>query len=265
MLGGDNDERNPKDWKTYDEFAYGIDTNRLPASEALSGSSYKIGFDDGRRLDLAFGRGEARWSDGKESATDKAEVIEVAPNTYFIEIVFAGRPREAETLILNVETRRAFSIYSIVRDARDAVGEPQVAQIFRPGVIEGGTSSGPAPAESRDLIGLRAHFTYSPNHVYEHTYLSAERYAWQCLVGVQRGQGDVDMASYWKFDDGQYLFTFREFLIPVASVFFFNFESGRSTGKFLGVTGAGQAANNPAGAFMRKASMTFYPAEFGPV
>jgi len=82
---------------------------------------------------------------------------------------------------------------------------------------------------------------------------------------VQRGQGDVDMASYWKFDDGQYLFTFREFLIPVASVFFFNFESGRSTGKFLGVTGAGQVANNPAGAFMRKASMTFYPAEFGPV
>ena len=51
----------------------------------------------------------------------------------------------------------------------------------------------------------------------------------------------------------------------VASVFFFNFESGRSTGKFLGVTGAGEVANNPAGAFMRKASMTFYPAEFAPV
>ncbi|MDR9784458.1 MoaF N-terminal domain-containing protein [Rhizobium sp. 268] len=249
---------NPKDWKTYDEFAYGIDTNRLPASEALSGSSYKIGFDDGRRLDLAFGRGEARWSDGKESATDKAEVIEVAPNTYFIEIVFAGRPREAETLILNVETRRAFSIYSIVRDARDAVGEPQVAQIFRPGVIEGGTSSGPAPAESRDLIGLRAHFTYSPNHVYEHTYLSAERYAWQCLVGVQRGHGDVDLTTTYKFDENQYVFTFREFKIAVASTFFYNFNDMRSTGKFLGITGAGRIQNSPAGAFIRKASMTYY-------
>ncbi|ACI57704.1 conserved hypothetical protein (plasmid) [Rhizobium leguminosarum bv. trifolii WSM2304] len=249
---------NPKDWKTYDEFAYGIDTNRLPASEALAGSSYEIGFEDGRQLDLAFGKGEAKWSDGKESATDKAEVIEVAPNTYFIEVVFAGRPREAETLILNVETRRALSIYSIVRDASDAVGEPQVAQIFRPGVIEGGAASGPAPAESRDLIGLRAHFTYSPNHVYEHTYLSAERYAWQCLVGIQRGHGDVDLTTTYKFDENQYVFTFREFKIPVASTFFYNFDDMRSTGKFLGITGDGRIQNSPAGAFIRKASMTYY-------
>lgn len=44
----------------------------------------------------------------------------------------------------------------------------------------------------------------------------------------------------------------------MASVFFFNFASGRSTGKFLGLTGAGEIANNPAGAFLRKASMTYY-------
>ncbi|PDT14809.1 molybdenum cofactor biosynthesis protein F [Rhizobium sp. J15] len=249
---------NPKDWKTYDEFAYGIDTNRLPASDALAGSSYRIGFDDGRMLDLAIGKGEAEWSDGRESATDKAEVIEVAPNTYFIEIVFAARPREAETLILNVETRRALSIYSIVRDAKDAAGEPQVAQIFRPGIVEGGAASGPEPAESRDLIGLRAHFTYSPNHVYEHTYLSSQRYAWQCLVGVQRGHGDVDLTTTYKFDENQYVFTFREFKIPVASTFFYNFDDMRSTGKFLGITGDGRIQNSPAGAFIRKASMTYY-------
>ncbi|WHO76710.1 MoaF C-terminal domain-containing protein [Rhizobium sp. BT03] len=249
---------NPKDWKTYDEFAYGIDTNRLPASDALAGSSHRIGFDDGRILDLAFGKDEAEWSDGKESATDKAEVIEVAPNTYFIEIVFAGRPREAETLILNVETRRVLSIYSIVRDAKDAAGEPQVAQVFRPGIVEGGAASGPEPAESRDLIGLRAHFTYSPNHVYEHTYLSSQRYAWQCLVGVQRGHGDVDLTTTYRFDENQYVFTFREFKIPVASTFFYNFDDMRSTGKFLGITGDGRIQNSPAGAFIRKASMTYY-------
>ena len=116
--------QNPKDWKTYDQFAYGIDTNRLPATEALAGSSHTISFEDGRRFELAFARGEVKWSDGKDSATDKAEVIEVAPNTYFVEIVFAGRSKEAETLILNIQTRRVLSIYSIVRDAKDAVGEP---------------------------------------------------------------------------------------------------------------------------------------------
>ena len=107
--------------------------------------------------------------------------------------------------------------------------------------------------------------TYSPNHTYEHTYLSSERYAWQCLVGVQRGHGDVDMASYWKFDDGIYAFTFREFLIPVASVFLFNFRDMRSTGKVLGGTGEGAVSNSPAGAFISKASMTFYPLGVEPV
>ena len=250
--------QNPKDWKTYDQFAYGIDTNRLPATEALAGSSHTISFEDGRRLELAFARGEVKWSDSKNSATDKAEVIEVAPNTYFVEIVFAGRSKEAETLILNIQTRRVLSIYSIVRDAKDAVGEPQVAQIFRPGAMEGGAASGSVPHESRDLIGLRAHFTYSPNHVYEHTYLSSQRYAWQCLVGVQRGHGDVDLTTTYKFDENLYIFAFREFKIAVASTFFYNFNDMRSTGKFLGITGDGRIQNSPAGAFIRKASMTYY-------
>lgn len=250
--------QNPKDWKTYDEFAYGIDTNRLPATEALAGSSHKISFEDGRTLELGFAKGEVKWSDGKEGGTDKVEAIEVAPKTYFVEIVFAGRPKEAETLILNIETRRVLSIYSLVRDAKDAVGEPQVSQIFRPGIIEGGAASGPVPHESRDLIGLRAHFTYSPNHVYEHTYLSSQRYAWQCLVGVQRGHGDVDLTTTYKFDENLYIFTFREFKIAVASTFLYNFNDMRSTGKFLGITGDGRIQNSPAGAFIRKASMTYY-------
>ncbi|TWB58341.1 molybdenum cofactor biosynthesis protein F [Rhizobium sp. ERR 922] len=250
--------QNPKDWKTYDEFAYGIDTNRLPATEALTGSTHKIAFDDGRRLELSFAKGEVKWSDGKDSGNDLSEVIEVAPKTYFVEIIFAGRPREAETLILSTETRRVLSIYSVVRELKDSVGEPQVAQIFRPGVIEGGAASGPVPHESRDLIGLRAHFTYSPNHVYEHTYLSSQRYAWQCLVGVQRGHGDVDLTTTYKFDENLYIFTFREFKIAVASTFFYNFKDMRSTGKFLGITGDGRIQNSPAGAFIRKASMTYY-------
>ncbi len=250
--------QNPKDWKTYDEFAFGIDTNRLPATDALTGSSYKIGFDDGRALELAFVNGKVKWSEGKNGDTDKAEVIEVAPKTYFVEIIFAGRPREAETLILNTETRRVLSIYSVVREPKESVGEPQVAQIFRPGIIEGGAASGPVPHETRDLIGLRAHFTYSPNHVYEHTYLSSQRYAWQCLVGVQRGHGDVDLTTTYKFDDNLYIFTFREFKIAVASTFLYNFNDMRSTGKFLGITGDGRIQNSPAGAFIRKASMTYY-------
>ena len=161
----------------------------------------------------------------------------------------------------------ALAIETRVREAAEASGEPRPVQSFTAGVFgdDASAATGLVPAPTRDLIGLRTHQVYSPRHTYEHTYLNSQRYAWQCLVGVQRGQGDVDLASYYRFAENRYVFAFREFLIPVASVFFFDFERMRSTGKFLGITGDGTIANNPAGAFLRKVSMTFYPSEAQPV
>jgi hypothetical protein len=51
----------------------------------------------------------------------------------------------------------------------------------------------------------------------------------------------------------------------VASVFFLNFRNSRSTGKFLGLTQAGAVQNRRAGAFIQRASMTFYSAGTEPV
>ena len=261
----------PAGWKNYDDFAAGIATNRLRPSDALVGQTLTLRFERSD-LRLAFNAAhEMAWTETGAhagSGQDWCEAIEVAPATYFIDFTTISRPSHAMTLVVNLRTRRVLSVRSRIRYAAEAGAEPRVAQDFLAGALRGDGedgADGAVPHPTRDLIGLRTWQVYSPEHTYEHTYLSSERYAWQCLVGVQRGQGDVDMASYWKFDDEQYLFTFREFLIPVASVFFFNFASGRSTGKFLGITGAGQVANNPAGAFMRKASMTFYPTEFAPV
>ena len=152
-----------------------------------------------------------------------------------------------------------FKSWDILVAPEPTPGQPQVSQIFSPGVLGEGALGGTEPAPSRDLIGLRAHYRYSPNHLYEHTYLSSERYCWQCLEGEQRGHGDVDLASVYKIAEGRYVFTFREFKIPVASVFFLNFEDRMSTGKFLGITGDGAIANNPAGATLQRMSQTFYP------
>ena len=248
----------PKDWKQFDDFAAGIATNRLPLTNALAGQSLRITFEDGRVLNLALSAMEVQWSDTSGHGTARAETILVAPDTYFIDIAFADLLTEAETLIVNTKTGQTLSIRSIVRDAGTHLGEPRVAQIFRAGRVDGTNNGAAAPHLTRDLIGLRAHYTYSANHVYEHTYLSSERYAWQCLVGVQRGHGDVDLTTTYKFADNQYVFTFREFIIPVASTFFYNFDDMISTGKFLGVTGAGAIENSPAGATIRKVSMTTY-------
>jgi hypothetical protein len=254
------DTQTPAEWKNYDDFASGIATNRLPQSAALAGKKCHIEFDDGRKLHLDFvGPSQLAWVDQEGKGSDNCDVVCTAPDTYFVDVAFAAHPREAETLILNLKTGRVLSIRSVVRDAGANPGEQRVAQIFRAGMIEGTPPNHSlVPAPSRDLIGLRAHYTYSPNHVYEHTYLSSTRYAWQCLVGVQRGHGDVDLTTTYKFAEGQYIFTFREFIIPVASTFFYNFDDLRSTGKFLGVTGAGLVENSPAGAYIRKVSISYY-------
>jgi hypothetical protein len=182
-------------------------------------------------------------------------------------MTFASRPNEDEAFVVNLRTRRVLSVHERLRDADEAKGEPRVLQDYTPGIIgdPAVAAEGIEPAPTRELIGLTAHYEYSPHHVYEHIYLSSERYAWQNLVGVQRGHGDVDLATTFKFADKQYVFGFREFIIPVASIFFYNYDAMRSTGKFLGVTSQGRIENKPAGAFIVVKSRTVYSEGKAPV
>jgi hypothetical protein len=262
----------PAGWKNYEDFAEGIATNRLPATKRLGGKLYRMTFSDGSDMNLKFLDGTAlewRVTAGPHSGTsgkDWYEAIDVAENVIFIDTYFVSRPREATTVIVNTATRRLLAIISMVGEKK-VEGEPQVRQEFLTGVLgdPNVAPAGPEPAPTRDLIGLRSLYRYSPNHVYEHIYLSSQRYSWQCLKGVQRGHADTDLATTYKFDKDQYIFTFREFIIPVASVFFYNMQQLRSTGKFLGITSSGKIENNPAGAFIQKASITMYPDDAQPV
>ena len=262
----------PMDWKNYEDFAAGIATNRLPSTGRLAGSELRISLADGTDGMIKFVDGkifEWRFASGPHSGTsgrDWYEAIDVAEDVVFIDTLFRSRPREAMTLIVNTQTRRVLVVVSAVAEEK-VPGEPQVRQQFLTGVLgdPSVTPRGPEPAPTRDLIGLRSLYRYSPEHVYEHIYLNSKRYCWQCLVGVQRGHGDTDLATTYRFDEDQYIFTFREFIIPVASVFFYDMKQLRSTGKFLGITSSGEIQNNPAGATIQKVSMTFYPQDAQPV
>ena len=263
-----SDLNRPAGWKHFDDFAAGIATNRLPTTPALRGQAFKITLTTGRTINLAFTADDTvAWSEANNAGADWCEALEVAPDAFFISMTFAVRPTEDEAFIINTRTRRVLSVRERVRAADEAPGEPRVAQVYAAGAL-GDPSIAPTgiePAPTRDLIGLTAHYQYSPNHLYEHIYLSSERYAWQNLIGVQRGHGDVDLATTWKFDENQYVFGFREFIIPVASLFFYNWDAMRSTGKFLGVTRQGRIENKPAGAFIEKKCRTVYDKDRSPV
>lgn len=251
----------PPGWKNYDDFALGIATNRLPSSEALAGRRLRIVLPE-TTLELQPQPQHAlQWREaGGAKGSGWYDAVPTTGTSWFIDLTRDDRPAEALTLIVDTQSLRVLAVRSTILDAAAAGGDPRVAQTFSVGTLgdDPAAASGELPAPTRDLIGLRTHQTYSPHHTYEHSYLNSQRYAWQCLVGVQRGHAAVDLASYWRFAPDQYVFSFREFLIPVASVFFFDFAGGRSTGKFLGLTGDGRIANSPAGAFMRRASTTSY-------
>ena len=257
----------PAGWKNYEDFAAGIDTNRLPQSHALVGKRLQVSFPEEKLTLEPLANGQVRWQWRQEEGCDALDVVEVAPHTYFLDMSFATRPLESLTLVLNLGSLRVLGVAARIRSPEESGAEPRVTQQFLVGFLGDyrNACTGVVPMPSRDLIGLRTLQTYSPRHTYEHVYLSSTRYAWQCLDGEQRGHGDVDMSTIYQFAEQQYLFTFREFLIPVASVFFFNFESMRSTGKFLGLTGDGAASNRPAGAHIRELSRCHYPNDVQPV
>lgn len=255
-------------WKSYEEFSAGIDTYRIPQSEALVGKTYKFTLKDGREFTAEITEKlQVKWKGWQGEDEDWCEALEVDPGVFFLDMTFKSINRYALSFLFNINTNRALAIITTVVEEKDAKlavpmkskGEPMVEQEFIPAVLNDGPVSGIEPHQSRDLIGLRAFQRYSPNHMYEHTYMSSKFYAWQCLVGEQRGLGDCDRATCYKFEDNIYVYTFREFVLPVASCFVFNYRQMTNNGKFLGLDSNGAIVNRPSGGKIQFASMTFYP------
>ena len=252
---------------TYEDYASKLAVNRLPQTDALVNQTMKITLDTGISFAIEFvGRNKVSWKSGDERGTDWCEVVEVAPQTYFIDMTFANRPRQSQTFIVNVQTRQTLAIRTIMREG-DVGKEPRAIHEFQLGVLGDPVTppTGSNPGPTRDLIGLRALYDYGPEQIMEHIYLNSERYVWQGIIGPLQGQGDVDMSTVYKFDENQYIFTFREFGLPVSTVFFYNWDQMRLTGKFFAIGDDGVIANTPAGAFIQKLSVAFYPLDMQPI
>ncbi|MBL3700984.1 MoaF C-terminal domain-containing protein [Leucobacter luti] len=263
MPSADTTPADPNEWRSYDEFAAGIDTFRLPDA-SLAGVTIALTLDDDTRLALAFDADTVRWSATGAivtagELTDPYDAVRVRDDVVFVHLPLDSRELEALTIVYSETTHRALVTRSLI-GPEDAGTEPRVGQTFWAGITDGGSPTGAVPAPSRDLIGKRNLYRYSPFHLYEHVYMSSERYAWQCVQGVQRGHGDTDLSTVWKFADGLYLFCFREFRIAVASVWLHDLGYQlRTTGAFLGIAGDGAAEHSRAGGHIYPIGSVTYP------
>ncbi len=252
-------EIRPPEWKGMDDFAAGIDGNRMPTDDKLVGRTFDLDPEEGPRTTMQFASDhEMTWQRADESGSDWYEHIEMRPGLHYLSATYAKHPMHAEVIIVNENTGRTLTVADDIAEA-PTPGRPRVAQSFTPGTLGGVEPRGDAPATTRDLIGWRAQYRYSPNHLYEHVYLSSKRYAWQCLVGEQRGHGDVDLSSMWGLGDNLYVFTWTEFLIPVAATWLYDLDAMRTTGTFFGLGAEGVVRCRPAGAYITELGRITYP------
>jgi hypothetical protein len=95
---------------------------------------------------------------------------------------------------------------------------------------------------TRDLVGRRVEYTYSPSERYEHIYLNENLYTWHCLLGAEKGLADTDRCHHLKLGDDLYLFVWREKIVPTLGVVVVDLRAMRTMGKIFGHRVAGRSA-----------------------
>jgi len=259
--------------------AGGLATNRLPSTSALAGQVVELSLPEGTTARLEFADGShCRWSGlpglalpGAGSA--RADVVESAPGTWFIDLLLEGIERETVSLVVHRPSRRALCVATAMgerteRDpgrVRHAV-TTKFRQRFTPAVLQAnGPVTGEAPAPTRELIGTRALYVYGPETVYEHVYLNSGWYAYNSIRGMRRGDAGCDEASAYKVAEGVLVLAWREVLIDMAAVFVYDMAGLRTTGKAWGTPGGeAQVRNIPAGARIVTLGRTSYPHDMEP-
>ena len=213
--------------------------NRLPSTDALRGIELILDLVDGGSFRCAIGDGSAAWTatgtrwhgDGN----DPVDVVEAAAGVFFIDIDFTdfSRMLEAVTIVWD----RAAGSALVVRQRRFHPEEtwsrgPEVVHEFFPARVAGAELQGELPAPTRDLVGRRHLYRYSPNNLYEHIYLNSQKF---CAHNVSTfgtpGRADCHPVSYFRIRDGVYVVAWREYDSAVGMVTVLDLEAGRSTGK----------------------------------
>ncbi|GLZ39335.1 molybdenum cofactor biosynthesis F family protein [Actinokineospora sp. NBRC 105648] len=246
-------------WLPLDGLAPGFDANKAPTVGDLHGSTLVLERPDGSTLTASFTGTRVEWDGG----VDQCETFLVDDGLYYVQLHAQANHQQAVSLFLDTRFGRALEVRTTIGD-----GRPRVTQTFTPATIQGVDVRGETPAPSTALIGRRAMWIYSEAHAYEHVYLSRHWYTWQCLAGPEKGLADTDENTVYELRPGIYVFTWREKVIPCASVTVADHRDARrlrSHGVLFGLDETGQTPTHfTFGAHGRMLSNTVHPNEYDP-
>ncbi|WP_333990797.1 molybdenum cofactor biosynthesis F family protein [Burkholderia orbicola] len=250
------------------------EANILAPVDALVGRTLALGDASGAWRFYTFEPDALQWRDAASDTGGRApcRVTRLRDGLYFVDYIDVTARATSVSLVIDLDTGVWTSVVGTLPTEADtridaftrvARGLPLTAVDvrFRHGTLGGHAQPGPLHAPTRELIGKRTMYRYSPTECYEHIYLNENFYAWQCLQGVEGGLADVDRCHYFKMADELYLFVWREKVVPTLGVVLIDLAQRKTDGKIFGYQGGdfGTLSNFQIGAYAQVLNETVYP------
>jgi hypothetical protein len=225
---------------------------RLPNTDALDGRAVALELLGGGSLELRFGGPAVEWrADGVAWAahgTDRHDAVEVESGTFFVDIDVSEPAHDGLSLLFSDPTGWALAIHQRRHPTTPGARGPAVRHTFATARLAGRDQVGLAPAPTRDLVGRWHRYRYSPDNLYEHIYISADRFLSHNVdTQFTPDRADCHPVSYYRFGPDLYVVTWREFDSQVAMVLVENLRHRTATGKALHPAGAERSVSTPIG------------------
>ena len=254
--------------------AFAPESNVLSCVNDLEGKTIIFNFENGWSIAHQFlANGQLKWHgiDGEvvgEQGDELYSATSLRPGIYFVDFVKAAERATTVSMIIDLNKKIFTALLGQLPERAQAM-EPFLTKIagnkslssvsahFMRGALDQPfTSATERHALTLELIGKRVHYTYSATEKYEHTYLNANFYAWQCLQGSELGLADTDLCHYYKIDEQLYWFIWQEKIVPTLGVVMLDLQQLKTTGKIFGYSSHdfGPTSNFPVGAYARVVS-----------
>ncbi len=247
----------------------------LPNLADLAGRTFTLHFANGWRIEHRFGVEHLAWTlqDGSGGEAPY-RATSVRKGLYLVDFLKREDGRTVSvSLVLDIANAAFTAVLGRMPSEAESRGDlfgkalsggelTSVKAEFLHGSLDRPWHEGACPhAPSRELVGLRNLYRYSPTEVYEHLYLNENFYSWQCLKGVEQGLADTDRCHTYRIAEELYLFVWREKIIPTLGVVLIDLQNHRSDGKICGYAGGdfGQLSNFPVSSHCSVLNRTEFP------
>jgi hypothetical protein len=265
-------------WITVGELAHAFapDNNTPRATDDLAGSTLRLHLENEQVVEQRFDTGAKlswkmveRSGRGRE-AEETYAATKVREGIYFVDFIRHLERAVSVSQVLDLGLGIVTVLIARLPDEaeckqslaeRIAQGKEltAVSATFISGAVDKPFSPDtPRHTPTSELVGRRVEYTYSPTERYEHIYLNDNFYAWQCLLGSEKGLADTDRCHYYKLASDLFFFVWREKIVPTLGAVLVDFDIMRTVGKIFGYQGNdfGKLSNFPVGAHARLLNVT---------